>query len=55
MIPLISDIDSLFLINIQTPWGRELIDSIAFSISSSYRETILLPFGIRMNINSSCS
>jgi hypothetical protein len=55
MIPLINDIDSLFIIDIQTAWGRELIDSITFFISSSYSETILLPFGTRMNVNSRCS
>jgi hypothetical protein len=41
----------LIIINIQTAWVRELIDSIAVSISSSYSETILLPFSIRMNVN----
>ena len=38
VIPLISDIDSLIIINIQTPWVRELIDSISFFISSSHTE-----------------
>jgi hypothetical protein len=51
VIELISDIDSLIIINIQTTWVRELIDSFAFSISSSHSQTILLPFGIRMNVN----
>jgi hypothetical protein len=37
----ISDIDSLIIINIQTPWAAELIDSIALFISSSHSETIL--------------
>jgi hypothetical protein len=55
VIQLISDIDSLIIINIQTRWVRQSIDSIAFAISSSHSETILLPFGIRMNVNSSCS
>jgi hypothetical protein len=54
-IRLISDIDSLIIINIQTPWVVELIDSIALSITSSHSETILLPFGIRMNVDSRCS
>jgi hypothetical protein len=50
VIRLISDIDSLIIINIQTVRVVELIDSIALSISSSHSETILLPFGIRMNV-----
>jgi hypothetical protein len=41
VIPLISDIDSLIIVNIQTPWSKELIASIALSISSSDSETIL--------------
>jgi hypothetical protein len=55
VIPPISDIDSLIIINMQTLWEVELIDSIAFSISSSHSETILLPCGIRLNVNSRCS
>jgi spore coat polysaccharide biosynthesis protein SpsF (cytidylyltransferase family) len=51
----LGDIDSLIIINIQTVRVSELIDSIAFSISSSHSETILLPFGIRVNVNSRCS
>jgi hypothetical protein len=47
VIVLISDIDSLIVINMQTPWFVELIGSI----SSSHSETILLPFGIRGNVN----
>jgi hypothetical protein len=41
VIRLISDIDSFIIINIQTHWEAELIDSIAISISSSHSETIL--------------
>jgi spore coat polysaccharide biosynthesis protein SpsF (cytidylyltransferase family) len=48
----ITDIDSLIIINIQTVRVVELIDSIAWSTCSSHSETILLPFGIRMNVNS---
>jgi hypothetical protein len=55
VIRLISDIDSLIIINIQTHWKAELIDSIAPSISSGHSETILLPFVIRMNVDSRCS
>jgi hypothetical protein len=51
VIPHISDIDRLIIINIQTEWVRELIDSV----SSSHSETILLPCGIRMNVDSRCS
>src|SRR3990167_5024712 len=49
MIVLISDIDRLIIINIQTTWIRELIDSIALLISSSYSDTILFPSSIWMN------
>jgi hypothetical protein len=51
VIVLISDIDRLIIINIQTEWIGELIDSIALSISSSYSETILFPTSIWMNVN----
>jgi hypothetical protein len=51
VIRVISDIDSLIIINIKTAWVVELIDSIALSISCNRSETILLPFGIRMNVN----
>jgi hypothetical protein len=51
VIQRISDIDSLIIINIQTARVRELIASTASSIFSSHSATILLPFGIRMNVN----
>jgi hypothetical protein len=51
----ISDIDGLIIINIQTAWVRELIDSIALFISSSRSETFLLPFSSQMNVDSRCS
>jgi hypothetical protein len=55
LIRRISDIRSLIVINIQTRWQRELIDSAALVISSSHSETILLPSGNRMNVDSRCS
>ena len=53
MIVIISNINRLIIINIDTPRTTELMWSISFSISCSNGNSILFPFCIWRNINRS--
>jgi hypothetical protein len=54
MISIVSDINTLIIINIDTGWSKKLIKTIAYPIPSSDSDTILYPSSIVTNIRSSC-